>query len=401
MNELLIKLHKILDERFNEDDLRDLCFNLGVKYDDLPREGAKNKARELIADLERRRQITDLICAGKEMRPDIDWDEPVRVPRGGVPERTAGSGKTNTVIFYTPTIVANSFFAAILEYVVDRAKGTSINLIIEKGEPGVGFHEAGNFTHVIRKYGTSDYVNPVLIMVPPKPESFEKIWAIQEDIKLNLITLDMPINDSDIRRFEACEFHKKIIIVDNREGAKLAAEEVISFCKRNAIDAINVLICEGDIHNRGRLFEEVLNRKKDNAGIEVNYLSELQELSFSDAVKKANQHVYKTLSRAQLDLNTRETFIFCANDNMAIGARMGISNIDPTDFAQYKDIRIVCFDASTFVKVHIDMNDRFLWRAVDQRYWEIVNKALETAETLFRGETVVKEIVRIKPVIYR
>jgi hypothetical protein len=44
----LIKLRKILDERFSESDLRTLCFDLHVDYQSLPGEGKADKARELI-----------------------------------------------------------------------------------------------------------------------------------------------------------------------------------------------------------------------------------------------------------------------------------------------------------------------------------------------------------------
>jgi tetratricopeptide (TPR) repeat protein len=44
----------------SKEELRDLCFDLGVKYDDLPGEGAAAKARELVDYLERHCRIPDL-----------------------------------------------------------------------------------------------------------------------------------------------------------------------------------------------------------------------------------------------------------------------------------------------------------------------------------------------------
>ena len=73
----LPQLLKILDERFNEGELKTLCFRLAADYDNLPDEGKANKARELILYLENRNRISDLIKSGKEQRPDIEWPEVV------------------------------------------------------------------------------------------------------------------------------------------------------------------------------------------------------------------------------------------------------------------------------------------------------------------------------------
>jgi hypothetical protein len=56
------RLRQILAERFDEGELRTLCFDLGIEYDDLPGKGRADKARELVAYLERRDRIPDLIA---------------------------------------------------------------------------------------------------------------------------------------------------------------------------------------------------------------------------------------------------------------------------------------------------------------------------------------------------
>jgi hypothetical protein len=71
----LSNLRKILTVRFNESELRNLYFELGVDYDSLPGVGNIDKARELVAYYMRRDQISKLIAAGKKQRPDISWPE--------------------------------------------------------------------------------------------------------------------------------------------------------------------------------------------------------------------------------------------------------------------------------------------------------------------------------------
>jgi hypothetical protein len=67
------RLRQVLAERFDEGELRTLCFDLGIEYDDLPGKGRADKARELVAYLERRDRIPDLIEIGERIRPDVSW----------------------------------------------------------------------------------------------------------------------------------------------------------------------------------------------------------------------------------------------------------------------------------------------------------------------------------------
>jgi len=71
----LNKLLQILIARFSESELRTLCFHLEVDHDTL-RDGGKDvKARELILRLKQRERIFELVQAGKQLRPDIPWDD--------------------------------------------------------------------------------------------------------------------------------------------------------------------------------------------------------------------------------------------------------------------------------------------------------------------------------------
>jgi hypothetical protein len=66
-----------LDERSSEEDLKQLCFELGgCEYDNLPGTTKSDKARELIAFLETRNRIADLLNLGREKRPELQWDAP-------------------------------------------------------------------------------------------------------------------------------------------------------------------------------------------------------------------------------------------------------------------------------------------------------------------------------------
>jgi DNA-binding response OmpR family regulator len=72
--EHLIRLHEILAKYFDIEELRTLCFRLGLDYDDLRGEGKQGKARELVVLLDRRGHIAQLVACGNQLRPDLLWD---------------------------------------------------------------------------------------------------------------------------------------------------------------------------------------------------------------------------------------------------------------------------------------------------------------------------------------
>jgi hypothetical protein len=92
----LAELRKTLETRFDEGELRSLCADLGVDYAALPATGKANKSRELISYLYRRDRIADLVKVGKDLRPDIPWDEAREPLPPGV---IVPSGPSNRVLF--------------------------------------------------------------------------------------------------------------------------------------------------------------------------------------------------------------------------------------------------------------------------------------------------------------
>lgn len=66
-------LRQLLIKRFNKPELKDLSFDLGVDYEDLSGSSKKDKARELLAYLDRRGRLPELVKVGREERTDISW----------------------------------------------------------------------------------------------------------------------------------------------------------------------------------------------------------------------------------------------------------------------------------------------------------------------------------------
>ncbi len=68
------QLRRILVDHFDADELKTLCFELQIEYDDLLGTSRAGKARELITYLERRDRLPEVVKIGKAMRPNAPWE---------------------------------------------------------------------------------------------------------------------------------------------------------------------------------------------------------------------------------------------------------------------------------------------------------------------------------------
>lgn len=71
-----MKLYQAISDYFKEDELKSICSDLGIEFEDLHAEGKTGKARELVASVVRLGKENALIEILKESRPDakIDWE---------------------------------------------------------------------------------------------------------------------------------------------------------------------------------------------------------------------------------------------------------------------------------------------------------------------------------------
>jgi hypothetical protein len=71
----LQKLRDKIIEGFNLSEVRDLCFNLNVQYENLEGTTLNDKARELVEYCKRQGSLPELVTHCKELRPRISWQE--------------------------------------------------------------------------------------------------------------------------------------------------------------------------------------------------------------------------------------------------------------------------------------------------------------------------------------
>jgi len=71
----LVKLFQKVDRHFNDSELRDLCFQLDVDYEDFGLVGKRAKARELVTMMDRHGRLPDLTTLTAQLRPKIKWQD--------------------------------------------------------------------------------------------------------------------------------------------------------------------------------------------------------------------------------------------------------------------------------------------------------------------------------------
>ena len=72
---LRTELRQNLAKHFDRDELRTLCFDMGIEDEDLP-DTLNSMARDLVAHCERRDRLAELTDKCRELRPDAAWDVP-------------------------------------------------------------------------------------------------------------------------------------------------------------------------------------------------------------------------------------------------------------------------------------------------------------------------------------
>ena len=67
-----VQMQALLADRLDLEEVKTLCFRLGMSFDSLRGEGLEGKTRELVIYFQRRQQMPQLVTAVQQYRPDID-----------------------------------------------------------------------------------------------------------------------------------------------------------------------------------------------------------------------------------------------------------------------------------------------------------------------------------------
>lgn len=77
----LVYLQKKLVEHFDLSELKTLCFDLSINYEEIAGETLTDKTRELVKFVYRSGRIGDIIELCQELRPKVAWNQPGKIYR--------------------------------------------------------------------------------------------------------------------------------------------------------------------------------------------------------------------------------------------------------------------------------------------------------------------------------
>lgn len=303
------------------------------------------------------------------------------------------------IVFYSPTLKGNPFFHEILDHIIEITSHgeRKFEVIVRKAIGTIDYHKTNDHWQLLREYKDKGYKNTVIIMIPANPDSYKDILKLDPETKLNLITLDMEVGIND-KKLKHCSFLKQVIVIDNHKGSELAAKAVVRYCNEKGLKDLNIIICEGEFHNRGGFFREAIQSLASECDIKVKFLNRPKKLKFSNP-DTAKKHVSQILETKNNTIQNRTTFIFCANDNLAFGARIALESL-PINLEGTANIKIISFDASDTIRTLLELDDKYFFSSVDQKYYEYAQKAVSTANDILDGKTFENKITYITPTIY-
>lgn len=69
-----LRLREHLTNYFNQEELRDFCYELGIDYGTLREGGRSAKAQEIVEYMRRRGRLDEIVRLGQRMRPNLEWE---------------------------------------------------------------------------------------------------------------------------------------------------------------------------------------------------------------------------------------------------------------------------------------------------------------------------------------
>jgi hypothetical protein len=74
-SDLLAQIRDLIHQHFDREEYHDLCFRLGVNYDDLRGERLQAQIRDLVLQINRQDRLDDLLSFCAHLRPNVAWPE--------------------------------------------------------------------------------------------------------------------------------------------------------------------------------------------------------------------------------------------------------------------------------------------------------------------------------------
>ena len=140
----ILQLFRKMEPVFDDSELRGLCFDLGVEYEDLSGQNRLDRLRELITHLERRQRLPDLVNRCRELRPRVDW---------GLADMAEAAMAIQPRLNLAVVIdVARPILRNVAAYLDDR--GLAVNFVLfQHQQPGQFFNISDDWSQLAVTFG--------------------------------------------------------------------------------------------------------------------------------------------------------------------------------------------------------------------------------------------------------
>ena len=202
---------KLIAEHFNLGELRGLCFDLDIQYEDLPGDTRNDKARELVANCERHGRLDDLIARCEQLRPSVNWPPPYE---RDVDKKPLQGHNNLPPPLYSRFIRREKAFSKVIQCLEGRNSTVLISGLGGTGKTSLAREIAG--LSLKDTAGVPEYEAAVWVSVPAKPGT-TTLNAVLDEIAR---TLDYPgltqldIASKQFRVSQLLRKHHVLIVVD-------------------------------------------------------------------------------------------------------------------------------------------------------------------------------------------
>ncbi len=121
-----VRLRELLDSLFSQDDIRVLCFDLGIDFDNLSGGTKQVKVQSLIVYCEQRGRIDDLIQRATAVNPNMIW--PVQRPNG--------NRLTTAQLAYVHEIALKTLKASVPDATAEQIANAFVGSLAAQSPPG-------------------------------------------------------------------------------------------------------------------------------------------------------------------------------------------------------------------------------------------------------------------------
>jgi hypothetical protein len=215
-----IQLRQFIDKHFNDEDLRNLCFELTIDYESLGGEGRSGKVRELIAKCERNDRLKDLVnmcCSSIPNVPQEELDALIKLVAPNVPSVLIPVVVIAMTQQHLRELWSESAFSSSESYQHDRKDFRDVKSELHK-------HEIDDLTHY---YGDSpdDWIpiafgnTTVKSMIEESVERFnaKQVNESHPKVSISFRSVEFFSSDSEVRRSAVWQEFKNgtcLVIVD-------------------------------------------------------------------------------------------------------------------------------------------------------------------------------------------